>query len=332
MQYGFDDQEAVDYGVFEAILIWNLRFWILKNKANNRHLYPGEDGIMRTWTYNSTEAFCKLFRFWSSDQIDRLIKKMITKEIIITGNFNQNSYNRTRWFAFQNEEKMLSPSLVISHFADSRNGNRDSTESNSRNHEKDSAKAKNGNGESAESNTDNLPFINPDKKPKGAEISWKEVLKGGGLSNEKKVWSVAEVHSFLSSETVARIKHVNLDIDVLLGRYVTWINTPGIGRPKNFDNAFPRWVEDFYKVELPKLAAKGLKNLSFDKWEDQAKVREQIKTLMHFFPSEDAQVFAVAPLSKTNTGWKISLSERNFEKLFQHQELLDSINVRIEKV
>lgn len=161
MQYSFDDQEAFDYGVYEAIMIWNMRFWILKNKANNRHQYRGEDGIVRTWTYNSTEAFCKLFIFWSSDQIDRLIKKMIEKKIILTGNFNQNSYNRTRWFAFFDENKMLSSKLVIAHFADSRNGSRDSAESNSRNYENDSAEVRIGNSESAESNTDNKPNIKP---------------------------------------------------------------------------------------------------------------------------------------------------------------------------
>lgn len=165
----------------------------------------------------------------------------------------------------------------------------------------------------------------------GAAISWKEILKGGGLSNEKKVWSVAEVYSFLSSETIQRIQQADLDIDVLLRKYVIWINKPEVGKPKNFDNAFPRWVENFEKIKLPKLVGSdGLKTLSFDKWEEDAKVREKIKTLMHYFPNEEAQIFAVAPLSKTDTSWQISLSEANFEKLFKHQELLSSINVKIE--
>ena len=48
MQYSFDTKEAMEHGVNEAIIIANIRFWVQKNKANDKHFYEG-----RTWTYNS---------------------------------------------------------------------------------------------------------------------------------------------------------------------------------------------------------------------------------------------------------------------------------------
>jgi hypothetical protein len=183
MQYSFDVQEACDYGINEAILIWNLRFWIIKNKANNKHQYPGEDGIIRTWTYNTSKAFVQLFPFWSEDQIDRLIKKMISKEIIIKGNFNQNAYDRTSWFAFKDESKFMTLNLVIAHSAESRNAIREITESNPQNREMDSAKTGNGFRENGKSNieTDIKPNVNKDKNiALPSEIDkelWEDYLK-----------------------------------------------------------------------------------------------------------------------------------------------------------
>ena len=52
MDYSFDIEVAQQYGVNEAIMIKNLQFWIMKNKANGKHFHDGH-----TWTYNSVAAF-----------------------------------------------------------------------------------------------------------------------------------------------------------------------------------------------------------------------------------------------------------------------------------
>jgi hypothetical protein len=97
--YGFSVEYAIQYGLDEAIMIQNLQFWIMKNKANNKHFYDG-----RTWTYNSLEAFQALFPFWTAKQIRRIIDSLIQKGIIIKGNYNKTPYDRTSWYAFENEE------------------------------------------------------------------------------------------------------------------------------------------------------------------------------------------------------------------------------------
>jgi len=93
MEHAFNIELAQKYGVDEAIVIKNLHFWIIKNKANRTHFY---DGFY--WTYNSTRAFTELFPYWSERQIDRVLKSLKDKGAILIGNYNKVGYDRTRWF------------------------------------------------------------------------------------------------------------------------------------------------------------------------------------------------------------------------------------------
>lgn len=100
MEYGFNIIIAEKLGVNEAIMIKNFQFWLEKNKANEKSYYEG-----RYWTYNSIGAFCKIFPFWSRDQIRYILKKLTDKGILISGNFNKNPYDKTLWYSL-NEEKV----------------------------------------------------------------------------------------------------------------------------------------------------------------------------------------------------------------------------------
>lgn len=95
MTYQFETDIAELYGVDEAIMIANLQFWIRKNEANGKHFHDG-----RYWTYNSIEAFTKLFPFWTARQVRRVLKSLEDKGVIITGNYNTSAYDRTTWYAF----------------------------------------------------------------------------------------------------------------------------------------------------------------------------------------------------------------------------------------
>ena len=96
--YHFRVLDAIRFGVDEAIMVANFRFWIQKNKANNKHFYKG-----RYWTYNSYKAFSELFPFWSGKQIRRILQSLIHQEVIITNNFNKTQYDKTKWYAFKDE-------------------------------------------------------------------------------------------------------------------------------------------------------------------------------------------------------------------------------------
>jgi hypothetical protein len=82
------------YGVDEAVFLQNVYFWIEKNRVNNRHFYDDD-----YWTYNSVSAFSKLFPFWTTRQIERIIKKLEKEGVLKIGNYNSSAYDRTRWFA-----------------------------------------------------------------------------------------------------------------------------------------------------------------------------------------------------------------------------------------
>lgn len=90
----FDTDDAVKYGVTEAIILANIRYWIAKNEANERHFYNG-----RYWTYNSYKAFAALFPYLSESQIKRAIHNLEEKGAISSGNFNSNVYDKTKWYS-----------------------------------------------------------------------------------------------------------------------------------------------------------------------------------------------------------------------------------------
>lgn len=89
----FSVDDAVKFGVNKAILLHNLKFWILKNKANQKHLYNGY-----YWTYNSTSAFEEIFPYMSSKSIGRWLRELEDDGIIKSANLNENPYDRTKWY------------------------------------------------------------------------------------------------------------------------------------------------------------------------------------------------------------------------------------------
>lgn len=93
---------AIDIGVEAAILWSNIDFWVEKNRANNKNLYDG-----KYWTYNTLEAFTRLFPFWTRRQIERIINTLEEKNYIIKGNFNRTPHDRTCWYSTDTDKKAL---------------------------------------------------------------------------------------------------------------------------------------------------------------------------------------------------------------------------------
>lgn len=120
MTYQFDTDIAAQYGVDESIMIANLQFWIRKNEANGKHFHEG-----RFWTYNSIDAFTKLFPFWTARQIRRILKSLEEKGVIVTGNYNTSAYDRTTWYAFG--DSFLQKGQM--HLTETSNGNDETGES-----------------------------------------------------------------------------------------------------------------------------------------------------------------------------------------------------------
>ena len=89
----FNIADAEQYGVDAAIIIHNLRFWLNHNKANGTNIHDGY-----YWTYNSARAMSDLFPYWSSNKIQKLMKKLESEGVIIVGNYNKINYDKTKWY------------------------------------------------------------------------------------------------------------------------------------------------------------------------------------------------------------------------------------------
>ncbi|WP_368270891.1 hypothetical protein [Enterocloster lavalensis] len=94
MIHSFDSAIAEEYGILEAILLNHIYYWIEKNRANEQNFHDGT-----YWTYNSTKAFSSLFSYASERQIKAALMKLRENGILITGNYNENPYDRTLWYA-----------------------------------------------------------------------------------------------------------------------------------------------------------------------------------------------------------------------------------------
>lgn len=94
MIHNFDTEIAQKYGLLESILINHIYYWIEKNRANETNFYDGT-----YWTYNSTRAFNTLFPYVSERQIKNALKHLREEGILLTGNYNKSTYDRTLWYA-----------------------------------------------------------------------------------------------------------------------------------------------------------------------------------------------------------------------------------------
>ncbi len=94
MEHHFDIEIATKHGMDVAVFLNNISFWIQKNIANNKHYYDGN-----YWTYNSIEAFQKIFPYFSIRAIRRIIDYCVKNDLILKGNYNENSHDRTCWYA-----------------------------------------------------------------------------------------------------------------------------------------------------------------------------------------------------------------------------------------
>jgi hypothetical protein len=93
MQYQFDVEIAKKYGVEEAVIIQNFGFWIKKNQANNKNFHDGY-----YWTFNSAAALQELFPFWTASKVARLLRKLEEEGVLKSSNYNNNPYDRTKWY------------------------------------------------------------------------------------------------------------------------------------------------------------------------------------------------------------------------------------------
>ena len=104
LHHSFDIDYAAQYGIECAILIHHFEYWIRHNQQLKRNFYDG-----RTWMYQTQAEIAAHFPYMSEDTVHRHIKKLVEKGVIMKGNYNRTSFDRTVWYAFVNEEMFTTP-------------------------------------------------------------------------------------------------------------------------------------------------------------------------------------------------------------------------------
>lgn len=97
---------AKEIGLNESIVFLQIQFWI-KGSNNVR------DG--QRWTYQTLEKMhSDAFPFLSVPTIDRVIHSLVSKGLIVVGNYNARKSDRTRWFALNVENARKLSAIIIS--------------------------------------------------------------------------------------------------------------------------------------------------------------------------------------------------------------------------
>ena len=93
MHHYFNTEIANEVGVNAAVILENIAHWVLKNKANDKNFYDGH-----YWTYNSRTAMTALFPYLSEKQVRYALDALRKADMVLTGNYNKSSYDRTLWY------------------------------------------------------------------------------------------------------------------------------------------------------------------------------------------------------------------------------------------
>jgi hypothetical protein len=87
---------AVLIGLNEAIILQQIHYWI--SNELNKNIVNG-----RKWVYNTYEEWKSQFPFWSRNTIIRTIEALEYKKLVISGEFNKLSRDRTKWYTIDYE-------------------------------------------------------------------------------------------------------------------------------------------------------------------------------------------------------------------------------------
>jgi hypothetical protein len=107
MEHAFNVAVAKEHDVNIAIFLQNMKYWTFNNLANKRNIHDGY-----CWTYNTLDALCLIFPYWSLKQIRTIIEHCIEKQLIIKGNYNKTNYDRTCWYALTPKSYDFFPELM----------------------------------------------------------------------------------------------------------------------------------------------------------------------------------------------------------------------------
>lgn len=107
MNHAFNVEVATQYDVDTALFVSHLKHWTFKNLANKKHIH---DGLC--WSYDTLEALRDMFPYWSKKQLERVINNCVKRGLVVKGNYNAITYDRTCWYALTAQAYWFFPELT----------------------------------------------------------------------------------------------------------------------------------------------------------------------------------------------------------------------------
>ena len=211
MEHSFNIDIAKEYGMFEAVLYNHFLFWIKKNKANGKNYKDG-----RFWTYSSIKALCDLFPYMTKNQIEYSIKKLIDNKVLVKAVYNDNSYDRTSWYAFCKEPEDLA--AIPNPYK-----KEDKPEDEEKDKEED--KKDESDNEKIEKQDGNLENGDSDFQKSISEISemeYKKIRNGSGNFQKSHTDNLTDFISDISTNNLTNTACVNFTTPYGLLNYPSW--------------------------------------------------------------------------------------------------------------
>jgi len=108
IHHSFDIDLASEYGIEEAILIHHVKHWIVINMNLNKNEHDG-----RFWMYQTTKDINAHFYYMTEDKIKRSLNRLVKLGVLLVGNFNKTKFDRTKWYAFKDQEEWLKRPIIL---------------------------------------------------------------------------------------------------------------------------------------------------------------------------------------------------------------------------
>ena len=102
MRHAFNTDLAEKYGIEKALIIDYFAYWVVENMRNERTFHEG-----RYWVFNSASALSEKFHYISRRTMNQKLQELEADGILISGNFNKNKFDRTKWYSFKDEYALL---------------------------------------------------------------------------------------------------------------------------------------------------------------------------------------------------------------------------------
>lgn len=81
---------ACSIGLNEAIVLQQIHYWLNSSQNFFEEKY---------WVYNSVADWQKQFPFWSESTIKRVLLNLEKQQVVYTGNFNSDAWDKTKWYS-----------------------------------------------------------------------------------------------------------------------------------------------------------------------------------------------------------------------------------------